>query len=238
MACLSAAGFAVMAALVMLRGFWIRSLAHRVAGLAAMGSGAFFLLEAVAEHGGGYTTVLWQPRGVAMLLLAAAMVLAMMGYARRMPAAAPERRIVGAVLAVLVHAVILACFTLEAEDFWDARAQVWFPNEQHHAWYARQATLSVGYALYAFGLLAAGIRRRKALLRITALVLLAGTLAKVFMVDLSRLEAIWRVLSFAGLGLLLLAASYLYYKYRHVIFPAEAPAGADGAAKEARDGTT
>jgi uncharacterized membrane protein len=42
------------------------------------------------------------------------------------------------------------------------------------------------------------------------------------LLDLSRLEALWRILSFLGLGLLLLAASFLYYKYRHIIFRAEA----------------
>jgi len=122
---------------------------------------------------------------------------------------------------VLVHVVVLVCFTLEAMDFWDARAHRWFPNEELHAWYARHATLSVGYALYALGLLAAGIRRRAKLLRVMALVLLGGTLAKVMLLDLSRLEALWRILSFLGLGLLLLAASFLYYKYRHIIFRTE-----------------
>jgi hypothetical protein len=229
---LRAAGFAVMAGLVLLRGLWAGSLAHRAAGLAAMGVAVALLAYISVTGQGGYQTILWQPRGVAFLLLAAVMALAVVGYTRRMPKASPERMVVWPVLAVLVHVVVLACFTLEAEDFWAARASVWFPNEEVHAWYARQATLSVGYALYAFALLAVGIRRRRAMLRILALVILGGTLGKVMLLDLSRVEAIWRILSLAGLGALLLAASFLYYKYRHIIFGAEA---AGQAAKESSD---
>jgi hypothetical protein len=229
---LRAAGFAVMAGLVLLRGLWAGSLAHRAAGLAAMVVAVALLAYISVTGQGGYQTILWQPRGVAFLLLAAVMALAAVGYTRRMPKASQERMMVWPVLAVLVHMVVLACFTLEAEDFWAARASVWFPNEEVHAWYARQATLSVGYALYAFALLAVGIRRRRAMLRILALVILGGTLGKVMLLDLSRLEAIWRILSLAGLGVLLLAASFLYYKYRHIIFGAEAAATA---AKESSD---
>jgi hypothetical protein len=227
-----AAGFVTMAALVMLRGFWIMSLAHRVAGLAAGAIGCFILIGTITDSGSGYDTVLWQPRGMAFVLVAAMMALAAVGYARRLPAQSQERRYILPVLSVLVHVVVLACFTLEAMDFWDTRAHRWFPDEELHAWYARHATLSVGYALYALGLLAVGIRRRATLLRVMALVLLGGTLAKVMLLDLSRLEALWRILSFLGLGLLLLAASFLYYKYRHIIFRAE-PAPE---AKEKSDG--
>ncbi len=218
---LTAAGFAVMAGLVMMRGFWIRSLAHRIVGLAAMAVAVILLLAVAFAGGRGYDTLLWQPRGVAFLLLIAAMALTVIGYLRHPPQIAPERTTVGPVVAVLVHLVVLGCFTLEAQDFWDAHAETWFPQQELHAWYARHATLSVGYALYALALLGAGIRRRSKLLRILALVILGGTLAKVMLLDLSRLEAMWRILSFVGLGMLLLAASLLYHKYRHIIFPAE-----------------
>ena len=218
---LMAAGFAVMAGLVVLRGLWVQSLAHRVAGWAAMGVAAIFLAVVTAtQHAPEYRTVLWQPRGAAFVLLVAAMALATVGLARRLPKTSPERTYLAPILAVLVHVVVLVCFTLEAEDFWAARARLWFPDQELHAWYARHATLSVGYALYAFALLAAGIRRRSPMLRILALALLGITLAKVGLLDLSRLEEIWRILSLSGLGFLLLAAAFLYYRYRRLIFGA------------------
>jgi uncharacterized membrane protein len=237
---LTAAGLAAMAGLVLLRGLWIGSLAHRAAGLASLAVGGLILTGAALDGGPGYDTVLWQPRGMAFVVTAAVMALGAVGYAWRLPQESVERRYVLPVLAVLVHVAVLACFTLEAMDFWDARAHRWFPHEELHAWYARHATLSVGYALYALALLSAGIRRRATLLRVLALVLLGGTLAKVMLLDLSRLEALWRILSFLGLGLLLLAASFLYYKYRHIIFrtepgPGGQPSGAAPAAKEGSD---
>jgi uncharacterized membrane protein len=235
---LMAAGFAVMAGLVVLRGLWVRSLAHRIAGLTAMAAAAIFLaVVTLMQHAPEYRTVLWQPRGVAFLLLVAVMAMSIIGLARRLPKASPERMYLAPILAVLVHVVALVCFTLEAEDFWAARARLWFPDQELHAWYARHATLSVGYALYAFALLAAGIRRRSAMLRILALVILGITLAKVGLLDLSRLEEIWRILSLSGLGLLLLAAAFLYYRYRNLIFGSQAgAAGGPAAKKEDSDG--
>jgi len=223
---LMAAGFAVYAGLLLARGLWIRSLAHRVAGLACAGvAGLIFFAVATAART-TYDTVLWQPRGVAMLLLVASLGIGVLAYGRRLPLKSRERLVVGSILAVLVHLVVLGCFTLEAQDFWEVRAERWFPGAEMDAWYARQATLSVGYALYAFALLAVGIVRRRALLRWLALVILVGTIVKVFVYDLSKVEAIWRILSFLGLGLLLLAGSLLYHKYRRVLFgnPAEEPA--------------
>ncbi len=216
---LAAAGLAAMAGIWLLRGFWIGSVAHRAAGFASMAVALGLLVWASTPGQAWYDTILWQPRGVAFLLAIAGITLTAVGYGRRMAADNPERRYAWPVLAVLVHIVALGCFTVEAQDFWSAHARQWFFGEEQSAWYARQATLSVGYALYAFALLAAGIRRRSALTRATALVILCGTLAKVLLLDLSRVEAIWRVLSIVGLGLFLLAASLLYYKYRHIIFP-------------------
>ena len=223
---LAAAGFAVMAGLLLARGLWIRSLAHRVAGLACVGVAGLIFFGVATEARTTYDTVLWQPRGVAMLLLAASLAIGVLANVRRLPKESHERRIIAPVLAVLAHLVVLGCFTLEAQDFWDVRAERWFAGREVDAWYARQATLSVGYALYALALLAVGMVRRRALLRWLALAILVGTIAKVFVYDLSKVEAIWRILSFLGLGLLLLAGSLLYHKYRRVLFgnPADEPA--------------
>jgi len=231
---LMAAGLAVGAGALVLRGFWVRSLAHRVVGLVVLAVALSQLMAVTLAGRHAYETLIWQPRGVAFLLTVAAMALAVVGYRRTLPRANPERRILGSVLAVLVHPVALAFFTLEAMDFWDAHAEAWFAGEELGAWYARHATLSVGYALYALALLAAGMATRRAATRITALVILGAALAKVMLLDLSRLEAIWRILSFIGLGLLLLAASLLYHRYRHLLFPPETPATDE---KETRDAT-
>jgi uncharacterized membrane protein len=66
--------------------------------------------------------------------------------------------------------------------------------------------------LYGFGLLAVGFWRRSAVLRWQALVLIFCTIAKVFIYDLSTLTGVLRVLSFLALGVLLMAASYIYQR--------------------------
>jgi uncharacterized membrane protein len=78
----------------------------------------------------------------------------------------------------------------------------------------RNLALSILWTLYAFALLALGIRRRVTALRSAAFVLFALTLGKLFLVDLRELDAIYRILSFIVLGAVLMLASFLYARYR------------------------
>lgn len=66
--------------------------------------------------------------------------------------------------------------------------------------------------LYGFGLLAVGFWRRSSVLRWQALILIFCTIAKVFLYDLSNLTGVLRVLSFMALGVLLMAASFIYQR--------------------------
>ena len=75
-----------------------------------------------------------------------------------------------------------------------------------------QVGLSILWAVYAAGWLAIGFARRAAAIRYAALALLGVTIGKVFLVDMANLEAIYRILSFLVLGLVLLGVSYLYQR--------------------------
>jgi uncharacterized membrane protein len=79
---------------------------------------------------------------------------------------------------------------------------------------AQQLALSVLWALYSGALLVFGLVRRNRLLRLMALLLLGLTTAKVFFVDLSSLDKVYRIISFIVLGAILLAVSFLYQQ-RH-----------------------
>src|SRR5262249_32911909 len=83
---------------------------------------------------------------------------------------------------------------------------------------ARHLGLSILWTLYAFLAMAVGILRRQPALRFGAIGLFGLTVVKVFFVDLSRLDAGYRILSFIVLGGLLIVASFLYTKYRGRIF--------------------
>lgn len=79
---------------------------------------------------------------------------------------------------------------------------------------AQQLSLSVVWAIYGGAMLTIGIARRSKLLRVMALLLLGLTILKVFLLDLSSLEKLYRIISFIVLGAILLAVSFLYQRYR------------------------
>jgi uncharacterized membrane protein len=79
---------------------------------------------------------------------------------------------------------------------------------------AHHMGLSILWTLYAFAAMGIGLQRRHSALRLGAIGLFALTVAKVFLVDLGRLDAGYRILSFVVLGGLLILASFLYTRYR------------------------
>jgi uncharacterized membrane protein len=83
--------------------------------------------------------------------------------------------------------------------------------EDAELWAWSGAWLAYGVAVMSVGI-AAGIRR----LRLAALAIIGLTTAKVFLVDMSGLVGLWRVLSFLGLGLVLIG---LGAAYRRLVVP-------------------
>jgi uncharacterized membrane protein len=82
----------------------------------------------------------------------------------------------------------------------------------------QQLTLSGIWLFYSAVLMLTGIWRRLQGLRIIAIALFGITILKIFIYDLSFLERLYRIFSFIGLGVILLAVSYLYQRYKAVIF--------------------
>ena len=74
----------------------------------------------------------------------------------------------------------------------------------------RQTGWSVWWGMFAVGLVVGGFVSRAKGLRVAGLVLLGVTLLKVTLVDLSGAGTGWRIVSFIGLGSLLLLTSVLY----------------------------
>jgi uncharacterized membrane protein len=71
---------------------------------------------------------------------------------------------------------------------------------------------SRGYRTFCAGLMIIGLWRRSAFVRWQALVLIAATIVKVFIYDVSELDRAYRILSFIVLGALLLAISFVYQR--------------------------
>lgn len=78
--------------------------------------------------------------------------------------------------------------------------------------------LSIIAGTYSLLLISFGIYVRKAYLRVSAMVLLAITLGKVIFYDLSTFTTVSKTVVLIILGVIMLAASFLYNKYKHVLF--------------------
>ena len=107
-------------------------------------------------------------------------------------------------LVAAANVLTVALLTADINSFWEVR------GEQFTASFAREASISVTWAAYGMGLIALGFNRQSAVLRYLALALLGITVAKLFAVDLLALDGIYRITGFIVLGLVLLAASFLY----------------------------
>lgn len=87
---------------------------------------------------------------------------------------------------------------------------------------ARFAAISVLWALFSIGLMALGFMRNISVLRQCAIGLFAVTMIKVFFVDMANVSTPYRIISFLILGLMLIIASYLYYRFKDSILPSPA----------------
>ncbi|MDE3201834.1 MAG: DUF2339 domain-containing protein [Acidobacteriota bacterium] len=113
---------------------------------------------------------------------------------------------------LLINLLALIAISLEINAFWQARSVL----NDYESWRASsiyaQFSYSAFFMLYGAILLALGFMRRSSFLRWQALVLLAFSIGKVFLVDMSELSQGFRILSFLVLGALLLAVSFVYQR--------------------------
>ena len=79
---------------------------------------------------------------------------------------------------------------------------------------AQFASVSVLWTLFAATLMVNGFRYGRASLRMVSLGIFMLTVVKVFLLDISRFSTPFRIISFMALGLILIAVSWLYYRFR------------------------
>jgi uncharacterized membrane protein len=75
-----------------------------------------------------------------------------------------------------------------------------------------QMSLSLLWSLYAIAALFIGFWQRIRVLRLAALGLFGLTVLKVVLGDMAQVKEVYRIVSFIGLGLLMIGASYLYHR--------------------------
>ncbi len=124
----------------------------------------------------------------------------------------PSWPALGVVAALAVNALILLAISLEIHSYWWSLR--WGSDQNPYDTYRMDAqfTYSAWFMLFGAILLGTGFWRRSAFLRWQALLLLAVSIGKVFLVDMSELSQGYRIISFMGLGALLLGVSYIYQR--------------------------
>jgi uncharacterized membrane protein len=119
---------------------------------------------------------------------------------------------IAAASALLVNGLILLAVSREIHNYWwSLRWRGNYAMMRDYRMYA-QFTYSAFFMLFGSVLLVLGFTRKSAFVRWQALVLVAVTIGKVFTVDISQLSQGYRILSFLGLGVLLLAVSFVYQR--------------------------
>jgi uncharacterized membrane protein len=117
----------------------------------------------------------------------------------------------GSMIAVNVLIMIAVC--LEIHSYWWPHASA---GQLSGAVVERRMYAHFTYSAWSmlFGaiLLAIGFWKQSSFLRWQALILLTGSIGKVFLVDTSELSQGYRILSFLGLGVLLLTVSFAYQR--------------------------
>jgi uncharacterized membrane protein len=167
-----------------------------------------------------YVTQLIFNLRMATYTVAVAVLAAVAWYASRR--SDDKGRAVAAVAVVALNALALIALSREVTDYYarqmtalqPARGQ-WIPaysSEWRRLRIEEEFTYSALWMAYGAMLMVVGFFRRSAFVRWQALLLIAVTIAKVFIYDVSQLDRGYRIVSFIVLGVLLLAISFVYQR--------------------------
>jgi len=131
-------------------------------------------------------------------------------------------RTVAAVAVVALNILALTALSHEVADYYSGQMAAVRPRgDRWNAAFAagwrrvqieRDFTYSALWMAYGAILIVVGFLRRSAFVRWQALLLIAATIAKVFIYDVSQLDRGYRIVSFIVLGIMLLAISFVYQR--------------------------
>jgi len=133
-------------------------------------------------------------------------------------------RSVAAIAVVALNALALIALSREVADYYSRQLMAVRPGQTmqsgpayyytdlRHIDIERDFTYSALWMAYGAMLMVVGFLRRSAFVRWQALILIAATVVKVFVYDVSQLDRGYRIVSFIVLGVLLLAISFVYQR--------------------------
>jgi uncharacterized membrane protein len=167
-----------------------------------------------------YSTQLFFNARVATYLVAISVLAILAWYASRRVDGAARAAGIAAIIALNVLALV--ALSREVNDYFLRQLAALQSGPGHWGTFdwksyraveiTRDFTYSALWMGYGALLMIVGFWRRSAFVRWQALVLIAITTTKVFAYDVSKLDRIYRILSFVALGVLLLAVSFVYQR--------------------------
>ena len=120
-------------------------------------------------------------------------------------------------LQIALNLLIIIFFTQEINAYYDYRRSLVNFKGLSLLQNSQDLMLSIIWGLHAAVLIVLGFWRRLKGIRWFGLGFLGIVIFKVFLYDLSNLTTPYRILSFMGLGIILLAVSWLYHRYKNQI---------------------
>ncbi|HEY4563380.1 MAG TPA: DUF2339 domain-containing protein, partial [Thermoanaerobaculia bacterium] len=109
--------------------------------------------------------------------------------------------------------LLFLLMNVEIADFFSSGSSLTFGFLSGQATLPEDLAYTLGWALFAIALFIAGIVLRNQVARVSAIVLLLVAVLKGFIHDMARLGGLYRVASFAGLGICLALMAVLIQKY-------------------------
>lgn len=119
-------------------------------------------------------------------------------------------RPISATLYGLALVVVFAWINLTIFDWYATGPALTIPTDRMPA---RDLTISIAWALYGLVVLSLGMWRESTPMRVTSLLLVLLTAAKVFLYDLANLRDLYRVAALVGLALSLITISLAYQRF-------------------------
>lgn len=214
-------GWLVEAAVLLWLGDRIRSSFLHVFAVGALALG---VIRVLAIDNFNATTLIFNARlGTYAIAIAVLAATAWFGKKR-----SDEMGLRGAAIAVVaLNVLALIALSLEVSDYYARQMAAATPAYQagrytpyeaataygaHAIRIAEDFTYSALWMAYGAMLMIVGFWRRSSFVRWQALVLIAATIVKVFIYDVSQLDRGYRIVSFIVLGVLLLAISFVYQR--------------------------
>lgn len=180
-----------------------------------------FLTDNIFSYHSSEFSLLFNLRGAALITAACSIILSM----QLLKKFGKETVFLNGVMHYSWSLLLFLFISVEIIDYFDKKIFL-LPRENREIYgeqfnlfdNLQQLWLSGAWLVYSIILMITGLIKKIRPLRVISFVLFGVTILKIFIYDLSFLDTLYRIFSFIGLGLILLAVSYLYQKYKNVIF--------------------